>query len=191
LVFVASPHVALRSKSKDCFTRNQNNVSEWTKRNYLYSTDSIILASSHSSSLTHIWSRSDYTVMCGTTNVVSSNPDHARCTRYNIMWYILSVTCDRSVVFSSFLHQENLPPQYNWNIVESANTPPMRYPKSLNNLIGKGCDIEFVADSVRRFVFCFLQEEIVRPATCSNYTYLHNITEILLKVSLNIIAIQP
>jgi len=32
----------------------------------------------------------------------------ARCTWFNIMWYSLSVTCDRSVVFcgySSFLHQ--------------------------------------------------------------------------------------
>ena len=32
----------------------------------------------------------------------------ARCTRYNIMWYSLSVTCGRSVVFSGysgFLHQ--------------------------------------------------------------------------------------
>jgi hypothetical protein len=31
-----------------------------------------------------------------------------RCTRYNIMWWKLSVTCDRSVVFSGyscFLHQ--------------------------------------------------------------------------------------
>ena len=35
----------------------------------------------------------------------------ARCTRYNIMWYSLSVTCDRAVVFpgySGFLHQEIL-----------------------------------------------------------------------------------
>jgi hypothetical protein len=35
----------------------------------------------------------------------------ARCTRYNIMWWSFSVTCDRSVVFSGysgFLHQ------YNW-----------------------------------------------------------------------------
>ena len=32
-----------------------------------------------------------------TTNVVSSNPVQARCTRYNIMW-CLSVTCGRSVV---------------------------------------------------------------------------------------------
>jgi hypothetical protein len=34
----------------------------------------------------------------------------------------LSVTCDRSVVFSGysgFLHQENWPSRYNWNIVES------------------------------------------------------------------------
>jgi neutral trehalase len=39
---------------------------------------------------------------------------------YNIMWYSLSVTCDTSVVFSSyygFLHQYNFPPRYNWNIV--------------------------------------------------------------------------
>jgi hypothetical protein len=34
----------------------------------------------------------------------------------------LSVTCDRSVVFSGysgFVRQENLPARYNWNIVES------------------------------------------------------------------------
>ena len=33
-----------------------------------------------------------------------------------------SVTCHRSMIFSgysSFLHQENWPPRYNWNIVES------------------------------------------------------------------------
>jgi hypothetical protein len=37
-----------------------------------------------------------------------SNPAQARCTRYNIMWYNLSVTSGRSVVFfwySGFLHQ--------------------------------------------------------------------------------------
>jgi len=32
-------------------------------------------------------------------------PFMARCTRYNIMWWSLSVTCGRSVVFSGFLHQ--------------------------------------------------------------------------------------
>ena len=44
-------------------------------------------------------------------------------TRYNIMWYCwLSLTCDRSVVFSEytgFPHQSNWLPRYNWNIVES------------------------------------------------------------------------
>jgi hypothetical protein len=40
-------------------------------------------------------------------SVVSSNPAQARCTRYNIMWYSLSVNCDRSMVFSAFLHQKN------------------------------------------------------------------------------------
>ena len=42
------------------------------------------------------------------TTVVSSNPGQTRCTRCNIMWSSLSVTCGRSVVFSgysSFLHQ--------------------------------------------------------------------------------------
>ena len=54
--------------------------------------------------------------------VMSSTTVQARCTRYNIMWYSLSVTCDISVVFSGysgFLHQYNWPSWYNWNIVES------------------------------------------------------------------------
>ena len=41
-------------------------------------------------------------------NVVSSNPTQTRCTRYNIMLKIVSMTCGRSVVFSGysgFLHQ--------------------------------------------------------------------------------------
>ena len=36
-----------------------------------------------------------------TTAVVSSNLAQARCTLYNIMWWSLSMTCDRSVVFST------------------------------------------------------------------------------------------
>jgi hypothetical protein len=46
-----------------------------------------------------------------TTEVVSSNPAQARCTRYNIIDVssnLDQVTCDRSVVFSrssDFLHQ--------------------------------------------------------------------------------------
>ena len=41
-----------------------------------------------------------------TTDIVSSNLDQGEV--YNIMWKSLSVTCDRSVVysgFSDFLHQ--------------------------------------------------------------------------------------
>ena len=38
-----------------------------------------------------------------TTDVVSSNIDQDEV--YNIMWESLSVTWDRSVVFSDFLHQ--------------------------------------------------------------------------------------
>ena len=48
-------------------------------------------------------------------------PLMARCTRYNIIWYSLSVTCGRSVIFSGysgFLHQWNWPPRYSGNIVE-------------------------------------------------------------------------
>ena len=51
---------------------------------------------------------------------VRSNPGHGHV--YLIQHYSLSVTCDRSVVFSGysgFLHQQNWSPQYNWNIVES------------------------------------------------------------------------
>jgi hypothetical protein len=37
-----------------------------------------------------------------TTHVVSLNTAQARCTRYSIMWSRLSVTYDRSVVFSGY-----------------------------------------------------------------------------------------
>jgi hypothetical protein len=60
-----------------------------------------------------------------TTNVVSYIPAQAMCTRYNIVWYSLSVTCERWVIFSGFsgfLHQEHLPPRYNWSIVASGVT---------------------------------------------------------------------
>ena len=46
-------------------------------------------------------------------------PFIARCFQYNFMWLSLSVTCDKSVVFSGFLHQQNWPPWYHWNIVQS------------------------------------------------------------------------
>jgi hypothetical protein len=42
-----------------------------------------------------------------TTNIVSSNPAHDEVYSINIMLYNLSVTCDRSMVFSGyfgFLH---------------------------------------------------------------------------------------
>jgi len=60
-------------------------------------------------------------------------PLMARCIRYNIiyMWWSLSVTYDRSVVFygySSFLHQQSWPPWYSWNIFESG----VKQQKSIN-----------------------------------------------------------
>jgi hypothetical protein len=36
-----------------------------------------------------------------TTNIVSSNLAQAKCIWYNIMWYSLSVTYDKSVVISA------------------------------------------------------------------------------------------
>jgi len=59
-----------------------------------------------------------------TTNVVSSNPVHGKVylIQHYVIKFVSDVTCDRSVVFyrySSFLHQQNWPPQYNRNIIES------------------------------------------------------------------------
>ena len=48
-------------------------------------------------------------------------PFMGRCTQYNIIWYSLSVTCGRSMVFSSIPYQYNCPPRHSWNIVESGN----------------------------------------------------------------------
>ena len=42
-----------------------------------------------------------------TTNVVNSNPLIVRFTRNNIMWYSLSVSCDRSVVLFSLVSFTN------------------------------------------------------------------------------------
>jgi hypothetical protein len=45
-----------------------------------------------------------------------------RCTWDKFMWQRLSVTCEKSAVFSGhsgFLHQKNWLQRYNWNIVES------------------------------------------------------------------------
>jgi hypothetical protein len=50
-----------------------------------------------------------------TINVVSSNPARAMCTRYNIMWQSLPVSCDMSVGFST-----NKTERYNWYIGENA-----------------------------------------------------------------------
>ena len=53
-------------------------------------------------------------------------PLMVKCTRYNIMWKSLSVTCDGSVVFSGycgFLHQWNWPPQYTSNVNHHSPNP--------------------------------------------------------------------
>ena len=66
-------------------------------------------------------------------------PLFVKCTRYNIMWYSLSATCDRSVVFcgySGFLYQYNWPPRYNCNTLESGG----KHHKS-NNLTRNDMDV--------------------------------------------------
>ena len=52
-----------------------------------------------------LWSNSSwiYNYICNQgINIVNSKPAQARCTRYNIIWSSLSVTCGRSVVFSRY-----------------------------------------------------------------------------------------
>ena len=42
----------------------------------------------------------------------------------------MSVNCGRPVVFSGFVHQQNWPPRFNWNIVESDVKHPNPNPNS-------------------------------------------------------------
>ena len=47
----------------------------------------------------------------------------------------MSVNCARSVIFSGFLHQENWPLRYSWNIVESGVNHHNPSPKSNHYII--------------------------------------------------------
>ena len=95
-------------------------VSHWTNKVQLYTcVEGTSWSWSHGSWI--------YNYLCNQSlsplKLWARTPFMARCTRYNIMWQSLSVTCDRSVVFSrysGFLHQLNWPPGYNWNIVASS-----------------------------------------------------------------------
>jgi hypothetical protein len=80
---------------------------------------------------------------CISPLTLCSNPAQARCIRYNIMWYSLSVTSYRSVVFSwysCFFHEENWPPRYNWNILMKValNTIALPPSKQNRNIVGNG-----------------------------------------------------
>jgi hypothetical protein len=73
-------------------------------------------------------------------------PCMGRCTRSNISWWSLSVTCGRSVVFSGysrFFHLYNWPPRYSWTIVESGveqNKPNHKSTTSFHeNSYSKAC----------------------------------------------------
>jgi hypothetical protein len=73
---------------------NHENVYPRTYSNFLYSCTNLYnYLCNHCLSPLKLWVRT---------------PFMPRCTRYNIIWYTLSVTCDRLVVFSrysGFLHQ--------------------------------------------------------------------------------------
>jgi len=101
-----------------------------------------------------------------TTNVMNSNPTQARCTRYDIMWWSLSVTCGKSgsLRFSQFSGCWLILCLYTyefwlslWKIVRS----------SVILLLPLFCPCTLISST--------------------NKTDRHDITEILLKVALNTI----
>jgi len=79
----------------------------------------------------------------------------AMCTRYKIMWYSLSVTCDRSMVFygySGFLHQWNWPHNITEILVKLALSTIK--PNQPNVCFGLLEDCTALVFSLYRFIRC-------------------------------------
>jgi hypothetical protein len=105
------------SKRKEKFTNLKErdmfkNICLWDLYIYILSTTQIFVVLVLLQKVCQFWTKS--------TKIA---PVHLQ-TQFSYVYRLLncSVTCDRSVVFSgysSFLHQQNWPPRYNWNIVES------------------------------------------------------------------------
>ena len=85
-----------------------------------------------------------------------------------MMWYSLSVTCDRSVVLSGssgFLHQYNWPLRYNWNIVESGVRHHKKNQRNATLLFGH----EYININIFLFKFNILiNKRNVTRVWCSN-----------------------
>ena len=88
-------------------------------------------------------------------------PFVARCTRYSIMWYSLSVTCVRSVVgfseYSGFLHQNKWLPRYNWNIVESSVSTPSTKTKPFYIYLSNNQVFYETNDFLQFLVICYIE----------------------------------
>ena len=104
-------------------------------------------------------------------------PFMARCTRYNIMRYRLSVNCDRLLVFSGYsglLHQKDWPPWNSWNIVES----DAKHHKPNHTVLDKkNCytlTIVFIIDCMKFVLILFLAPVVLRWVgdSCVFYTYI-------------------
>ena len=109
--------------------------SAWDKNYHLLSIR-VRLVSVHSEGPLWSWSYGSwiYNYLCNQCLSQLTFEPHlqTRCIRYNIMWWSLWITCNRSVVFYSqygFLHKLNSPPRYNWNIFESS----VKHHKPTNN----------------------------------------------------------
>ena len=104
-------------------------------------------------------------------------PLMARCTRYNIMRYRLSVNCDRLLVFSGYsglLHQKDWPPWYNWSIVESDAKHHKPNHTVLDKKICYTLTIVFIIDCMKFVLIFFLAPVVLRWVgdSCVFYTYI-------------------
>ena len=98
-------------------------------------------------------------LVMNTTDVVSSNPEQTEV--YNIMWQSLSVTSDRSMVFSvssSFLHQYNWPHDITEILLNVALSTIKPKPKAYINKIHciKYCSYVLFKLSLDNNCFCSL-----------------------------------
>jgi hypothetical protein len=95
----------------------------WSQHANYYTTGEVHLYRVHVHKLkVNLYTLHDFVWLCIQNIFIYYSYILVRCTQYKIMWSSLSVTCDRSLVFSGysgFLHQSNWLPQYNLNIVES------------------------------------------------------------------------
>ena len=125
-----------------------------------------------------------------TTNVVSLNPAQARCTTSNIMWWSLSGTCDRSVVFSGYSNDRHditeMLLKVTLNTIAITLTPCCRYvSKTLIIIIFLWCRywLRTLMQSVFPLIQVFINTMIVRHGLM--YLISSNIQTSIQKLSLS------